>query len=75
MVTTHISDNHGEHDDHFLPGNGTIDWGAVIASFPTNTYSGPVMLEVLPGSGDQVDAEEFLHEAYARARLIAEKLG
>jgi len=75
LVTTHLSDNRGEHDDHWLPGEGTIDWEQVVSCFPKATYSGPVMLEVAPGPGDQVGAEGFLHKAYARVRQIAEKLG
>jgi sugar phosphate isomerase/epimerase len=75
LVTTHLSDNCGEHDDHWLPGEGTIDWERVVSCFPTDTCSGPVMLEVVPAPDDRVKAAEFLHKAYTRARRIAEKLG
>ena len=30
IVTCHIHDNDGYHDDHDLPGNGTIDWQTLI---------------------------------------------
>src|SRR5579872_6909821 len=36
VVTTHIHDNHGEHDEHLLPYKGTIDWDATIAALPSD---------------------------------------
>ncbi len=75
LVTTHFSDNHGENDDHLLPGDGTINWEAVTVSFPAETYTGPVMLEVLPAPGNRIEAETFLREAHGRAKRLAERLG
>lgn len=75
LVTVHLSDNRGEHDDHLLPEEGIVDWEAVGASFPAETYAGPVMLEVVPGPGDQRDPNEFLRKARARAERLVERLG
>jgi sugar phosphate isomerase/epimerase len=33
-VTTHVHDNRGERDDHFLPYEGTIDWNAALPALP-----------------------------------------
>lgn len=75
LVTVHFSDNHCEQDDHLLPGDGTIDWEAVTASFPTDTYTGPIMLEVVPDPQERIDPNEFLLRAYSRARKIERRLG
>ena len=74
LITTHFSDNDGENDDHLLPEDGTIDWEAVTVSFPAETYTGPVMLEVLPARGNRMEAESFLREAHGRAKRLAERL-
>src|ERR1700730_9246701 len=43
VATTHIHDNRGERDDHLLPYEGTIDWGAMLAALPTDA---PLVLEL-----------------------------
>jgi sugar phosphate isomerase/epimerase len=75
LVTTHLSDNNGEYDDHALPWDGKVDWEIVADCFPSETYSGPIMLEVYPQNGDRRTPEEFLTAAYERAVRLREKLG
>lgn len=67
LVTTHLSDSYGREDNHFLPGNGTIDWSAIAECFPSETYSGPIMFEVVPKNTDDIPAAEFLRIAYNEA--------
>lgn len=43
IATTHIHDNRGERDDHLLPYEGTIDWGATFAALPPEA---PLVLEL-----------------------------
>jgi len=43
VVTTHLHDNHGERDEHLLPYQGTIDWGAALAALPKEA---PAVLEL-----------------------------
>jgi sugar phosphate isomerase/epimerase len=38
-----VHDNRGERDDHLLPYEGTIDWGATLAAMPPET---PIVLEL-----------------------------
>lgn len=75
LVTTHLSDNNGEYDDHALPWDGSVDWEAIADRFPKKTYSGPILLEVYPQNGDRRTPEEFLHTAYERAVRLRDKLG
>ena len=46
IVTTHLHDNRRKADDHFAPGEGTIDWPATLMSLQKVGYDGPWMFEV-----------------------------
>ncbi len=65
LITCHISDNDGEMDRHWLPGNGIIDWKEFCESFPKKHYLGNLMLEVYP-TGDEIKGgpAEFLNKAF-----------
>ncbi len=45
IVTVHLHDNHGDRDAHGLPGEGNVDWPAVLKAFDDARYSGPLMGE------------------------------
>ena len=44
-LSLHIQDNHGQRDDHLLPGDGTIDWDEEFAYLRTIGYTGDFVLE------------------------------
>jgi sugar phosphate isomerase/epimerase len=48
LIATHISDNDGSGDQHRTPGNGQIDWPAVVKALHKIGYSGLFDLEI-PG--------------------------
>jgi sugar phosphate isomerase/epimerase len=48
LVATHISDNDGSGDQHRTPGNGQIDWPAVVEALRDVGYVGLFDLEI-PG--------------------------
>jgi sugar phosphate isomerase/epimerase len=50
LVTTHIQDNFGAHDDHQPAGLGKIDWLSTLKAIKKTGYSGPLMME-LTGNG------------------------
>jgi len=75
LMTTHLSDNNGTNDDHYLPGDGRIDWDMVQNAFPKTQYSGALMLEVVPRSGDGMTPEQFVRTAFRRALHLREKIG
>jgi sugar phosphate isomerase/epimerase len=75
LVTTHLSDNYGKMDDHFLPGNGTIDWAKIVKSFPRQTYKGPIMLEAVPKDPRALNPTAFLHAAFTEAVRLGQMLG
>jgi sugar phosphate isomerase/epimerase len=45
LLTLHLHDNHGDRDEHNLPGQGTIDWPAVVSALHTGGYRGVLMCE------------------------------
>jgi sugar phosphate isomerase/epimerase len=51
LVHVQASDNHGATDDHLPPGDGVIDWPAVLSALERVGYEGVFMLEVA-GNGD-----------------------
>lgn len=46
LVTTHIHDNRRQSDDHLVPFQGSIDWGATIMALEKIGYDGVLMYEV-----------------------------
>jgi sugar phosphate isomerase/epimerase len=65
VVCTHVHDNNGEHDDHLMPYDGTIDWDATLASLPPEAS---MVLELKEpaaaiGSSDVQVFAETLHGA------------
>ncbi len=70
LVTTHLSDTDGGMDRHWLPGDGVIDWPAIMGALATD-YTGPLMLEVMPYKTPDITAEEFLTLAWEQGRWLA----
>jgi sugar phosphate isomerase/epimerase len=46
LITTHIHDNRRQNDDHLVPFQGNINWGAAIMAFEKIGYDGVLMYEV-----------------------------
>ncbi|MBU1050099.1 sugar phosphate isomerase/epimerase [Candidatus Bipolaricaulota bacterium] len=46
LAHLHLHDNRGETDDHFLPGEGTVDWPHVLKVLLRLGYSGTAAFEV-----------------------------
>lgn len=58
VVTTHMHDNRGEHDDHLLPYEGAIDWDAILAALPDDV---PLVLELKepPAAAGSTEVQAF----------------
>ena len=46
LITLHLHDNHGEQDEHLLPGLGTVDWNGVVGALSEIEYPGVFMYEL-----------------------------
>jgi sugar phosphate isomerase/epimerase len=64
LFTTHISDNDGLLDSHWLPREGKINWDIIKAGFPLATYRGVLTLEVFPKNPLDMSPLDFLKKAY-----------
>jgi sugar phosphate isomerase/epimerase len=72
LVQTHFSDNTENEDRHHLPGEGVVDWPAVAAAFPRDTYTGRIMLEVLPSNIERtMPPDQFLAKARESIEWLA----
>ncbi|MFH1085464.1 MAG: sugar phosphate isomerase/epimerase family protein [Chloroflexota bacterium] len=49
LLTLHISDNDGADERHWMPGEGIIPWGEVVAALRDVRYGGPFLYEVKRG--------------------------
>ena len=58
IFTAHLSDNHGDKDDHLPPFLGIIDWKLVIQRLIENNYRGPWHFEV----SAQIDSVHTLRQ-------------
>lgn len=68
LVTTHVHDNHGRADDHLLPFDGGIDWGAALIATQKIGYDGALLFEVAAGES----ARTVLHRTrHVRTRFEA----
>lgn len=57
----HVHDNHGQRDEHLVPGKGTIDWHSLSEAIKKLNINPGVLFEVdsLP---DSIAALDFFHE-------------
>lgn len=70
LLATHLADNDGLLDRHWLPGAGTIDWYLVRRTFPRSVYSGYFTLEVFPEDKERESAAEFVEAAYGAVQWL-----
>jgi sugar phosphate isomerase/epimerase len=75
LFITHLSDNDGLSDKHWLPGKGIGDWRSFAEAFPSDTYTGFLTLEILPQRYEAVAEEEFLSEALESLRWFDGLIG
>ncbi len=71
-LSLHVQDNHGEHDEHLLPGDGTIDWKAFLHTLRRIGYCGDLVLEAHHQSIDAPDEKRdiILTELMSRAKQM-----
>jgi sugar phosphate isomerase/epimerase len=46
LVHVHLHDNHGESDEHLVPGEGSIDWPRALRTLDEAGFDGTAVLEV-----------------------------
>jgi len=46
IETLHVHDNDGQWDAHWVPGQGNMDWDAIVAALCGEGYGGPFLYEI-----------------------------
>ena len=75
LAVLHVSDNHGEKDDHLLPREGIIDWERFTRFLASLTYGGDMLLECVIERSEFTELDVFAREAYSRATQLIESVG
>jgi sugar phosphate isomerase/epimerase len=69
VMTLHISDNYGHNDDHFVVGDGYIDWNSFIGTLIRTDYRGVFLMEIT-AEALQKDKYIVLKSGYHRALAL-----
>ncbi len=64
IKTTHISDHDYENERHWMPGEGKIDWNALIGAFEKIGYKGAFNYELTAPLADIKENYKNLFDAY-----------
>lgn len=64
LMVTHLADNDGVQDRHWLPGLGILNWKEIARSLPLKTYKGSLTLEVFSKDQEKESASDFMASAY-----------
>ncbi len=70
LLTTHIADNAGVHDDHMLPFEGSFPWDKFNKIFAEIGFKGIFLLEVEMRKSAFKSPDEFLKEAFVRGQKL-----
>jgi sugar phosphate isomerase/epimerase len=69
VFTLHLSDNYGRADDHFVIGDGNVNWHALGDAFKEKNFNGVFMMEIL-AEANRSDKLSVLRIGYQRAREL-----
>lgn len=71
LMALHLHDYNG-NTIHRLPFDGTIDWSVAMKKIAEAGYSGPTAIEAMNWDYKNLSAEEFLNEAFEKAKRLEE---
>lgn len=72
LVTTHVHDNRGREDDHLVPYQGTINWGAALMTMQKIGYEGTYLMELASGGNPAAVLEEARRARQRIERALAD---
>ena len=74
IITTHLSDNHGQYDEHKPPFTASIDWKSTLKLLLDKGYRGPWLMEVTNGGHDPFGVLEAMAESIEKMKSVLEEL-
>ncbi len=66
LTVTHLSDNHGQNDDHLVPGEGEIDWPEMSEIISKNDKMQKLLFEIGTGAKLEKPIEAVIAQAHER---------
>ncbi|MBR5279707.1 MAG: sugar phosphate isomerase/epimerase [Clostridia bacterium] len=74
LVTVHLHDNHGVHDEHSIPMDGTYDWFGLMDTLKKMGYKGEFVLEAHHQMLEAKDDVEMQRKLLARMIEVGHQL-
>jgi sugar phosphate isomerase/epimerase len=73
LAALHLHDNHGEKDEHAIPGYGTVQWPRIAKAIKVAGYAKPINFE-LSQRDAQRDPADFVREAYVKCSAFVQQV-
>lgn len=70
LMALHLQDNGGQHNQHRLPFDGSIDWARVMGQLAGTGYQGATCLEPMNWDYSHLSIREFLALAFQKAKRL-----
>jgi len=71
----HLHDNHGEKDEHLIPGDGSIDWDELMNNLSIANYNGDITSEAVYSKQYlSITPLDFYREVYKRLVKLSKKI-
>jgi sugar phosphate isomerase/epimerase len=74
IITTHLSDNHGEYDEHKPPFTASIDWQEILKVLLRKDFCGPWLMEVTNGGHDPLGILEQMGLSIPKMEAMLEDI-
>jgi sugar phosphate isomerase/epimerase len=65
IVSVHVHDNHGQKDEHLLPGNGTIEWPSAVEALKQLAEPPAIVLEIHPSFAADPALQSRIEQSFA----------
>ena len=75
LISVHLHDNDGHHDQHMPMFSGTVDWSALASLIAASSYDGPLTVETDIRLSGYQDERQFLASACSDGLRFAEMIG
>lgn len=74
LKAIHLHDNNGKLAEHGLPFDGSLNWNVIMRNLASQNYQGHVAIESMNWEYEHLTINEFLAEAYKRARKLEQMM-
>jgi sugar phosphate isomerase/epimerase len=74
IITTHLSDNHGEYDEHKPPFTASVEWRMTLKMLLDKGFRGPWLMEVTNGGHDPLGVLDKMRASISKMTGVLEDL-